>query len=250
MTNIPKTIIIAIGENSGKLIPNIVLNNIMDISTINIDSKTKPFIDEKFISQNQDKITSIFSSTDIVFVISYNLNKTSLDILNMATNNNVLAIPILIGTDEHKENYSSYLTLIIDTADNKKLPVLISQAINAITQTIIGNEEIDIILDYSDLKEVMSIPGMAITNTVEYTGKSAGIESMKALINLELSIQNAKGALICFGVNPDFPIAELFGSIEILKNPVNEDTNIIFSTSTDSSLASDYVKTTLILTGL
>ncbi len=248
--NIPETIILAIGESCGKIMSNMVLDNAVGISTIDIDSKTKPFINEEFILQNKDEIVTIFSSTDIVFVISNNLEQSTLAVLEMAKDNGSLAIPILVDTDNYKIKYLSYSTIIINEKEGISISVLISQAIDAITKTIIGNENFDIILDFSDLKEIMSIAGISVVNTMEYTGESAAREAIESAIRVGQSIKGVKGALVYFEINPDYPMLELFDSIKIIEDAVNEDTNIIFSTSTDSSLDINYVKVSLILTGL
>jgi len=130
---------------------------------------------------------------------------------------------------------------------------VLAQAVNGTSGVILSSGESDIILDFADLKTVMSHTGMALMGVGEFQGDNAAYEAIKAAIESPLldnmSINGAMGVLVHFKISPNFPTLRISEAMNVVNETAHEDADIIFGTSTDETLADDYVKITIVATG-
>ncbi len=130
---------------------------------------------------------------------------------------------------------------------------VLAQAVSGTSGVILSSGENDINLDFADLSTVMCHRGMALMGVGEYQGENAAYEAIKAAIESPLldnmSINGAMGVLVHFNMHPDFPMMELSEAMIVVEESADENADVIFGTSTDSSLPIDYIRITLVATG-
>ena len=130
---------------------------------------------------------------------------------------------------------------------------VLAQAVSGTSGVILSNGDNDINLDFADLQTVMSHKGMALMGVGIHEGDNAAYEAIKAAIESPLldnmSINGAMGVLVHFSMHPDFPIMEIYEAMNVVNESADDEADIIFGTSTDVSLAENYVKITIVATG-
>ena len=130
---------------------------------------------------------------------------------------------------------------------------VLAQAVSGTSGVILSNGDNDINLDFADLRTVMNHKGMALMGVGEHEGDNAAYEAIKAAIESPLldnmSINGAMGVLVHFSMHPDFPIMEIYEAMNVVNESADDEADIIFGTSTDTELAGDYVKITIVATG-
>lgn len=84
-------------------------------------------------------------------------------------------------------------------------------------------------------------------------GANAAYDAAKAAIDSPLldniSINGAMGVLVHFHIHPDYPILQISEAMETIEDHAHEDANVIFGTTTNSNMAIDEVKITIVATG-
>ncbi len=130
---------------------------------------------------------------------------------------------------------------------------VLAQAVSGTSGVILSSGENDINLDFADLQTVMSHKGMALMGVGEHEGENAAYEAIKTAIESPLldnmSINGAMGVLVHFSMHPDFPMMELAEAMDVVHESAHEDAEVIWGTSTDSSMAENYIKITIVATG-
>ena len=130
---------------------------------------------------------------------------------------------------------------------------VLAQAVSGTSGVILSNGDNDINLDFADLQTVMSHKGMALMGVGEHTGDNAAYEAIKAAIESplldNLSINGAMGVLVHFSVHPEFSLFEMAEAMNVVNDSADDEADVIWGTSTDDSLADDYVKITIVATG-
>ncbi len=130
---------------------------------------------------------------------------------------------------------------------------VLAQAVSGTSGVILSNGDNDINLDFADLQTVMNHKGMALMGVGEHEGENAAYEAIKAAIESPLldnmSINGALGVLVHFNMHPDFPIMEIYDAMNVVNESADDDADIIFGTSTDTTLSENYVKITIVATG-
>ncbi len=130
---------------------------------------------------------------------------------------------------------------------------ILAQAVGGISNVIISHGENDINLDFADIKTVMNHRGMALMGTGRSVGKNAAYDAAKVAIESPLldniSIDGATGILVHFYIHPDYPLMEISEAMEVIEENADENAYVIFGTTTDTSMAIDEVKITVIATG-
>ena len=130
---------------------------------------------------------------------------------------------------------------------------VLAQAVTGTSGVILSSGDNDINLDFADLRTVMSHRGMALMGVGEHEGENAAYEAIKTAIESPLldnmSINGAMGILVHFYMHPDFPMMEITEAMDVIEESAHEDADVIWGTSTDASLAIDYVKITIVATG-
>lgn len=135
----------------------------------------------------------------------------------------------------------------------KEVDSVLARAVNGISNVILNHGETDINTDFADLKTVMQNKGLALMGIGEAQGEDAATEATKKAIESplfdNLSISGAKGVLISFEINPDYPLFEITQAMQLISEAASDDASIIFGTSTSSDMPKDYVKVTIVATG-
>lgn len=135
----------------------------------------------------------------------------------------------------------------------KEVDSILARAVNGISNVILNHGENDINTDFADLKTVMQNKGLALMGIGEAQGEDAATEATKKAIESplfdNLSISGAKGVLISFEINPDYPLLEISQALQLISEAASDDASIIFGTSTSPDMPKDYVKVTIVATG-
>ncbi len=130
---------------------------------------------------------------------------------------------------------------------------VLSQAVAGISNVILSHGPNDINLDFADVKTVMSHRGLALMGSGRSQGSNAAYDAAKAAIDSPLldniSINGAMGVLVHFHIHPDYPILQISEAMETIEDHAHEDANVIFGTTTNSNMAADEVKITIVATG-
>jgi cell division protein FtsZ len=130
---------------------------------------------------------------------------------------------------------------------------ILMKSVMGITEVILNHNEDDINLDFADVQTIMSYSGKALIGIGESSGDNAATDSLNKAINSPLlekhDFKNAKGLLIHFNINPNFPLLEINKAMNFLEEQCNEDIQIIFGTTTNESLKIDEVKIIVLATG-
>jgi cell division protein FtsZ len=130
---------------------------------------------------------------------------------------------------------------------------VLARAVSGTSGVILASGENDINLDFADLQTVMSHRGLALMGVGEYKGENAAYEAIKNAIESPLldnmSVNGALGVLVHFSMHPEFPFMELSAAMDVVHNSVDDSADVIFGTTTDESLAKDFIRITLVATG-
>ncbi len=108
-------------------------------------------------------------------------------------------------------------------------------------------------LDFADVKAIMEDKGKAIMGTGEAEGEDRAIKAAEqALANPLLddcSMKGAKGVLINITASEDITLMEVDDAVNRIKEEVDEDANIIFGSSFDSSMDGK-IRVSIVATGI
>lgn len=108
-------------------------------------------------------------------------------------------------------------------------------------------------LDFADVKKIMADKGKAIMGTGEAEGEDrARIAAEQALSNPILddcSMKGAKGVLINITGGADITLMEIDEAVNIIKEEVDENAELIFGSSYDDSL-SGRIRVSIVVTGI
>ncbi|MDM5272022.1 cell division protein FtsZ [Sulfurovum sp. zt1-1] len=130
---------------------------------------------------------------------------------------------------------------------------ILAQAVGGISKVILSHGENDINLDFADVKTVMSHRGLALMGAGYASGKNAAYDAAKAAIESPLldniSIDGAMGVLVHFDIHPNYPIMEIGEAMSIIEESADEDASVIFGTTTNTNMAPDEVRITIVATG-
>lgn len=130
---------------------------------------------------------------------------------------------------------------------------ILAQAVGGISKVILSHGENDINLDFADVKTVMSHRGLALMGAGYASGKNAAYDAAKAAIESPLldniSIDGAMGVLVHFDIHPSYPIMEIGEAMSIIEESADEDASVIFGTTTNTNMAPDEVRITIVATG-
>ncbi|MEA1917709.1 MAG: cell division protein FtsZ [Campylobacterota bacterium] len=135
----------------------------------------------------------------------------------------------------------------------KMVDSILAQAVSGTSGLILSHGENDINLDFADLKTVMNHRGMALMGVGEHQGESAAYEAIKSAIESPLldnmSINGAMGVLVHFSIHPDFSLLDISEAMEVVHDSADEEAEVIFGTTTDETIPTDFVRITLVATG-
>ena len=170
-----------------------------------------------------------------------------------------------IGFNELKNECDSIVTIInqkllsiIDRKASikdayKMVDDVLYQAVTGISGVIMTNSEINV--DFADLQTVMSYKGMALMGIGHKVGENSAEEALKEAIESPLlddtDIAKAKGLLIHWTKNSNYPLVDLDEALESVLGELmdDEDVTIIEGQYDDDSLEDNEIKVTIVVTG-
>ena len=130
---------------------------------------------------------------------------------------------------------------------------ILYQAVNGMSEVILNPGNSDINTDFADVKTIMQHKGMALMGIGRAKGENAAQRALEDAIDSPLldkvSLNGAKGILIHFNIHPQvslFAINDVMGTIN---ERMDSNAEIIFGTTSDSTLEKDEVKITIDATG-
>jgi cell division protein FtsZ len=214
-----------LGGGTGTGAAPIIAKCAKDVGALTIAVVTKPFSFEgkKRLKLAEDGLNELKNESDCIVVIP---NDKLLSIIDPK-----------LGI---KESFK-----IVDS--------VLARAVSGTSGVILASGDNDINLDFADLQTVMSHRGLALMGVGEYKGENAAYEAIKNAIESPLldnmSVNGALGVLVHFSMHPEFPFMELSAAMDVVHNSVDESADVIFGTTTDDSLAKDFIRITLVATG-
>ncbi len=130
---------------------------------------------------------------------------------------------------------------------------VLAQAVSGISNVIISHSPSDINLDFADVRTVMSHKGLALMGVGHSIGQNAAYEAATEAISSpllgDISIKGAKGILVHFKINPDYPLLQISEAMNTIEEFADEEASVIFGTTTDENIAEDEVNITIVATG-
>jgi len=172
-----------------------------------------------------------------------------------------------IGFNELKNESDSIVTIlnqkllaVIDRRASKKeaykkVDDILYQAVSGISNMIISYGENDVNVDFADLKKVMSHQGMALMGIGHASGENATYDALNQAIESplldETDINDAKGLLVHYTINENYPLVEIDEAMESILGEVaeNENVDLIEGITTNNDLTDDEIIVTIIATG-
>jgi cell division protein FtsZ len=278
-TNLPsklKIVAIGIGSSGENIIEYIRKQEVQGIELIN---------DNSWKQDNNEELSQVLSDADIVFITfgmcGNTSNLSTQTIAKIAKESSALTIavvtePFRFEGPKRRKITDSCLKELKNICDSvvvipcdkllksidpttkihdsfKFVDSIVSNVIFSISGVILSSGDNDINLDIDDLRTIMHKKGSAIVGIGEKQGNNAAYEAMTLAIDLmssdAISIKNATGILVHFTLHPEFDFMKISSAMDIIYKDSNESADIIFGTTTDGSLADDFIRITVVATG-
>ncbi|MBT3280779.1 MAG: cell division protein FtsZ [Campylobacteraceae bacterium] len=127
------------------------------------------------------------------------------------------------------------------------------QAVNGMSEVILNHGNGDVNTDFADVQTVMQHRGMALMGIGKAKGEDAAMKALESAIDSPLldkmSLSGAKGMLIHFHIHPEISLFAINDVMTQLHSTIDGNAEVIFGTTTDTSLENDEVKITIVATG-
>ncbi len=126
---------------------------------------------------------------------------------------------------------------------------VILRGVQGISDIITKPGEINV--DFADVKSVMENSGSAVMGIGIGSGEGRAVEAAQAAVNsnlLETSIHGASGLIVNVTGGPDMTLFEITDAINLIRDSVLEDANIIIGTSINEDMQGE-VSITVVATG-
>ncbi len=128
---------------------------------------------------------------------------------------------------------------------------ILYQAVHGMSEVILNSGVIN--TDFADVKTIMQHRGIALMGIGKAKGENASQEALNNAIISPLldkvSLSGAKGILIHFNINPQVSLLAINDVMSTIHETIDSNAQVIFGTTTDTSLAVDEVKITIVATG-
>ncbi len=130
---------------------------------------------------------------------------------------------------------------------------ILYQAVNGMTEIILTPGNSDINTDFADVQTIMQHKGMALMGIGKAKGENAANRALEDAIDSPLldkvSLGGAKGILIHFNIHPQVSLFAINDVMSTIHETIDSNAEIIFGTTSDSTLETDEVKITIVATG-
>lgn len=135
----------------------------------------------------------------------------------------------------------------------KILDSVLAQAVMGIASFVLKDSNGGMNIDYADLNTIMEFRGLGLIGIGEKEGEDSAMEAVKEAIESPLfdnvSIKGAKGALIHFEINENYPALRLSDAAAIVQQQLDKNARSKFGWSYNNDLAPTQIKVTLVITG-
>lgn len=240
-----------------------------------------PRIGEQAAEEAQQEITAALEGADMVFVAAGMGGGTGTGaapiVAKIAKDLGILTIGVVTkpfafegkrrmvlaneGLEKLREAVDSLLVIpndkllqVIDRRTGVKdafvvVDEVILRGVQGISDIITKPGEINV--DFADVKSVMENSGSAVMGIGIGSGEGRAVEAAQAAINsnlLETSIHGASGLIVNITGGPDMTLFELTDAINLIRDSVLEDANIIIGTSINEDMQGE-VSITVVATG-
>lgn len=268
--------------NSSKLKKKIQLGNSI---TKGLGAGMKPKVGETAALENAEEIKKELLDTDILFIATGLGGGTGTGaapvIASIAKELGILTVSVatipfkfegrkrkklaMEGLEELKKHSDSIIVIpndkLMEITDKKMgikesfklVDEVLLKAVGGISHIILNHGKNDINLDFADVKTVMSFKGMALMGVGKFNGENAASEALKLAIDSPLldknNIEGSQGVLIQFTMNPNYPLLDINDAMELIEDSVDEETQIIFGTTTNENFSETEIEITIIATG-
>jgi len=268
--------------NSSKLEKKLQLGNSI---TKGLGAGMKPKVGETAALENAEEIKKELIDTDILFIATGLGGGTGTGaapvIASIAKELGILTVSVatipfkfegrkrkklaMEGIKELKKHSDSIIVIPNDKLmeiTDKKMGIkesfklvddVLLKAVGGISHIILNHGKNDINLDFADVKTVMSFKGMALMGVGKFNGENAASEALKIAIDSPLldknNIDGSQGVLIQFTMNPNYPLLDINDAMELIEDSVDEETQIIFGTTTNENFSETEIEITIIATG-
>lgn len=126
---------------------------------------------------------------------------------------------------------------------------VLRQGVQGVSELIVKPSLIN--LDFADVSTIMKDKGLAHMGIGRGRGEYKTMEAVRQAVTsqlLETSIEGATGILINITGGRDLSLAEIYEAVDLVRNVVDKDCNIIFGATIDENLKNE-VQVTVIATG-
>lgn len=135
----------------------------------------------------------------------------------------------------------------------KILDSVLAQAVMGIASFVLKDSNGGLNIDYADLNTIMEFRGLGLIGIGEREGEDSALEAVKEAIESPLfdnvSIKGARGALIHFEINEDYPALRLSDAAGIVQQQLDKNAVSKVGWSYNNDLAPTQIKVTLVITG-
>ncbi|MBE5746387.1 MAG: cell division protein FtsZ [Clostridiales bacterium] len=240
-----------------------------------------PEIGMKAAEENKQEIMEALQGADLVFITAGMGGGTGTGaapvIAQMAKEMGILTVAVVtkpfsfegktryMNAERGIDNLKKYVDTLVIIPNDKLLQVMpkgasaldcfryaddvLRQGIQGISDLIVTPSLIN--LDFADVRTIMKNKGFAHMGIGKAKGENKTFEAVKNAVYsplLETEISGATGVLINVKGDVDLPLEEIYQAVDLVKEVVDPNCNIIFGAAIDANME-DEVEITLIATG-
>jgi cell division protein FtsZ len=211
-----------LGGGTGTGASSVIAEISKELGSLTVAIATKPFVFEgkDRMSQAEQGVTQLKSRVDSLITIP---------------NQRLLSIG-----GKHMTIIEAFL----------KADEVLLNAVRSISDLIVGSGHV--VVDFADVKTIMSERGMAIMGIGEAKGENRAREAAQKAISSplleDISIHGARGVLINVTGNTDMTLHEVYEASSLIQEQAHEDAKIIWGLVYDEGIG-DSMRITVIATG-
>jgi cell division protein FtsZ len=240
-----------------------------------------PEVGQKAAEESKASISEMLKDSDLVFITAGMGGGTGTGaapiVAQLAKEMGILTIAVVTkpfnfegrkrmeNAEKGLENLKKYVDTLVIIPNDKLLKLVpkgtpiveafryaddvLRQGIQGISDLIVTPSLIN--LDFADVRSVMKNRGLAHMGIGHGKGENKTIEAVRQAVSsplLETTIEGATGILINVKGGNDLPLDEVYEAVELVKEVVDDNGNIIFGAAIDEAM-NDEVEITIIATG-
>ena len=135
---------------------------------------------------------------------------------------------------------NKYLVDLLKTTNHKE------KIIDDVFESFLSEKnENDINIDIADIDMLINGKDKIFVGLSKNENSIAN--SINSVKDFNQPLTDAKSVLVHFTLHPNYPIMEVYEAMQSINNSVHEDADVLFGTTSDSSLDEDYIEVSLLL---